>query len=95
MRNPNTRRDCCLSSAAFEGTELKVGKGANHIRAVPSQNIRSSGTRRLSPSGRWGERRNALSRFTPSPTINSARSIAGEFRLTSSLVFGVQMENRL
>jgi hypothetical protein len=46
---------------------LMVGKCANDIRAVPIHYIRSSVTRRLSPSGRWGEMRPSLSRFTPSP----------------------------
>jgi hypothetical protein len=52
MGNPTTFRDYRLSSAALEGSELIVGKGANRSRAVPIHSIRSSGTRSLSPFGR-------------------------------------------
>jgi hypothetical protein len=72
-----------------------VGKNANRIRAVPFQGIRSSGTRRLSPSGRWRERRPALSRFAPSPPINSVRYIAGVLKRPSRRAFGVKMEIRI
>jgi hypothetical protein len=48
-------------------------KGANRIRAVPFQSIRSSGTRRHSPFGWWRETSTALSLFAPSPKINSVR----------------------
>jgi hypothetical protein len=65
MGTPNAWRDCGLSSAELERTELMVGKSANRIRAVSVHSIRLSGTRRLSPSGRWRERLPALSRFDP------------------------------
>jgi hypothetical protein len=67
-----------------------VGKGANRIRAVTFHSIQSSGFRRLSPSGWRRELRPALSRFAPSPTIKSDRSIAAELRRTSRRVVGVK-----
>jgi hypothetical protein len=78
MENPTTRRYCHLGSVALERTELIVEKCTHRIRAGPFHSIRSSGTRRLSPSGRWRERRPALSQFAQSTTINLVRSIAGE-----------------
>jgi hypothetical protein len=69
MGSPTTLRDYRLISAAMEVTELIVGKVANRIRAVPIHSFPSSGNLRLSPSGRWREKRPALSRFAPSPTI--------------------------
>jgi hypothetical protein len=95
MGTPSTWRDCRLSSAALERTELMVGKGAIRIRVVLFHSIQLSGTRRLSPFGRWRERRLALSRFAPSPTINSVRLIAGELRRPSCRVFEVHLEIRL
>jgi hypothetical protein len=95
MGTPTTWLDCSLSSAALERTEFMVGKIANHIRTFPFHSIRSSGTRRLSPSGRWGEMRPALSWFTRSHTINSVRSITGDLKHPSRGVVGVQLENRL
>jgi hypothetical protein len=65
MENPTTWRDCRLSSHELDRTELMVLKVANRIRAVQFYSIRLSGTRRLSPFGRWRETRNALSRFAP------------------------------
>jgi hypothetical protein len=94
MGTPTMCRDCSLSSAALERIELMVGKGANRIRADPFHIIRFSGTRRLSPFGRWLETRTALRRFDPSPTINSVSSYAGELRRASSRVVEVQMEIR-
>jgi hypothetical protein len=78
MGTPTTFRYYRLSSAALEETELIVGNCAKRIRAVTFHSIRLSSIRRLSPSGRWDERRPALSRFAPSPNTNSVRSIAGE-----------------
>jgi hypothetical protein len=95
MGNPTTWHDCSLSPEALERTELMVGMAANRIRALPFQSLRSLITRRLSPSGRWGEMRPALSHFTPSHTINSVRSIAGDLKTSSRGVVGVQLENRL
>jgi hypothetical protein len=95
MGTPTTWCDCSLSSAALERIELIVGKGANRIRTFPFLSIRSSVTRRLSPSARLGEMRPALSRFIGSPNINSVRSIAGYLRRNSRRVVGVQFENRL
>jgi hypothetical protein len=95
MGTPTTFRDFLLSSAALEETELIVGNCANRIRAVPLHSIRSSSIRRLSPSGRWYERRPALSRFAPSPKTNSVRSIAGELRSPSRRVVVVQLEIRI
>jgi hypothetical protein len=92
MGTPTTFRDYRLSSAAFEETELMVGKCANRLRAVPFLSILLSGTRQLSPSGRFRERRPALSRFASSPTIKSVLSIAGEFRRPSRSVVGVLLE---
>jgi hypothetical protein len=89
MGTPTTFRDYCLSSAALEETELIVGKGANRIRAIQIHSIRSSSNRRLSPSGRWRERRPALSRFAHCPIINSVRFIAVELKRPSRLVVGV------
>jgi hypothetical protein len=73
MGTPTMWRDCSLRSAALVRIELMVGKGANRFRAIPIQSIRSSGTRRLSPFGRWREKRTALSRFATSPKIISVR----------------------
>jgi hypothetical protein len=70
MGSPTMWCDCSLRSDALEITELMVGKVANRIRAFRFHSIRSSVTRRLSPSGRWGERRPAQIRFTHTPTIN-------------------------
>jgi hypothetical protein len=92
MGIPATWLDCSLSSAALERTELMVGKNANCIRAVTFYSIRSSGMRRLSPTGRWRGRRPAMSRFAPSPTINSVLYIACELRRPSRSVVGVQLE---
>jgi hypothetical protein len=69
MGTPTTWCDCSLRSDALEKTELMVWTGANRIRAVLFHSIRSSRKRRLSQSGRWRERRPALSRFAPSLTI--------------------------
>jgi hypothetical protein len=80
MGTPTRFRGYCLRSAALKETELMVGKCAKRIRAVTFHSIRSSGTRRLSPSGRWCEMRPALSRFNPSPSINTDRYIAFELR---------------
>jgi hypothetical protein len=66
MGTPNTWRDYSLISAALERTELMV-RCANIIRAFLYHIIRSSGTRRLSPSGRWPEMRPALSQLVHSP----------------------------
>jgi hypothetical protein len=63
-----------------------VEKSANRIRAVPFHSIRSLGTRRLSPSGRWLKMRPALIQFAHSPTINSFCFIAGDLRRTSRRV---------
>jgi hypothetical protein len=90
MGTPTTFSDYRRSSASLEITELMVGKCANGMRVVPFQIIRSSGTRRLSPTGRWREWSPALCRFAPSPTINSVLSISGELRRTSCCVFEVQ-----
>jgi hypothetical protein len=79
----------------LETNELVVGKSANRSSAVIFHSIRSSGTHRLSPSGRWRERRPAMSRFAPSTTINSVRYIAGELRRPSRRDVGVQMEIRI
>jgi hypothetical protein len=72
-----------------------VGKDANRIRSFPFHSIRTSGTRRLSPSGRCRGRRPALSRFVPSPTINFVLSIADELRCSSGRVVSIKMEIRL
>jgi hypothetical protein len=72
-----------------------VGKGANRIRAVHVYSIQTSGNRRLSPSGRWRERRPALIQFAHSPNIYSVYSIAVEHRRHSSRVVVVQMEIHL
>jgi hypothetical protein len=95
MENPTTWLDCRLSSPALDRTELMVGNGANRIRAVHFHSIRSSGTRRLSPSGRCHERRPGLSQFVPSPAINSVLSFACELRRPSRRVVGVQLEFRI
>jgi hypothetical protein len=92
MGTPTTWRDCSLSSAAMERIELIVGKFAKRNRAVPFHSIRLSGTRRLSPFGRWRETRADLRRFAPSPTINSVRSFAGGLRRPSSRFVEVQMD---
>jgi hypothetical protein len=94
MGTPTTWCECRLISALLERTKLMVGKGAICIRAVPFHSIRSSGMRRLSPSGPWCERRPALGRFAASPTINSVRSIACQLRRPSRRVVGVQLEIR-
>jgi hypothetical protein len=86
--NTTTWRDSSLSSAALERNELIVGKFENRIRAVQLHSIRSSGTHRLSHSGRWQERLTATCRFTPSHTINSVRSVACELRRRSRRVVG-------
>jgi hypothetical protein len=83
MENPTTWFYYRLNSPALDRTELMVGKVANSIRAVHFHSIRSSGSHRLSPTGRCRESRPALSQFVPSPTINSVRSIACELRRTS------------
>jgi hypothetical protein len=70
METHTTWRYCRLSSPALDRIELIVGKCANLIRAFPFHSIRKSGTRRLSPSSRWREMRNALIRFALSPAIN-------------------------
>jgi hypothetical protein len=80
MQNPTTWRDCCLRTPALDRTEMIVGKVAKRLRAFHFHSIRSLDTRRNSPSGRCRERRQALSRFLPSPTIYSVRSIACELR---------------
>jgi hypothetical protein len=67
------------------------GKSAKRIRAFHFQSIRSSGSSRISPSGRCLERRPALSRIVLSPTINSVHSIVCELRHPSRRVVGVQM----
>jgi hypothetical protein len=67
----------------------------NRIRVVPSQSIGSSGTRRLSPSGRWQGRPPALIRFANSPTNYTVLYTAGALRRTSCHVLGVQLEIRL
>jgi hypothetical protein len=95
MGTPTTWRDCSLRSGALERIELMLGNCANRIRACPFHSIRSSVNRRHSQTGRWGVRRPALSRFTPSPKFNSVRSNAGELRRPSHPVVGVQLENRL
>jgi hypothetical protein len=95
MGTPNTWRECGLGSAALERAELMVGKFANRIRTVPFQSIRSSGTRRLTRSGGWRERRLALGRSAPSPNINSVRSIAVELRRPSFRVFEFKVGIRL
>jgi hypothetical protein len=69
-----------------------VWKTANRIRSVQFHSIRSSGTRRLSPLGRWRERRPALIQIGHSTTIDSVRSIAGELRQASRSVVGVRLE---
>jgi hypothetical protein len=61
-------------------TELMVAKCATRIRVVPFHIIRLSGICRLSPSGRWRERRPVQSRFATSPAIKSVCSIQVEFR---------------
>jgi hypothetical protein len=91
MATPTTFSDNRQSSAAFENTELIVGKCANGMRAVHIYTIRSSGTRRFSPSGRWRERRHATNPFAPSPTINSIRYIACELRRPSPCIVAVQL----
>jgi hypothetical protein len=95
MGTQTTFSDYRLKSATLEKTELMVGKCANRIRVVPFHTIQSSVNCRLSPSDRWRERRAALSRFAPSTTINSVRSIAGELRRPVCRVFEVQLEIRL
>jgi hypothetical protein len=95
MGTPTTWRDCCLTSPALDRNELMVGKCANRISVVHFQSIRSSGNLRVSPTGRYRERRPGLSQFVPSPTINSVRSIAYELRLPSHRVVGVQLEIRI
>jgi hypothetical protein len=67
MATPTTFSDYGRSSAALQTNELMVGKCANGIREFLFHSIRSSGTRRFSPSGRWRERRLALIRFAHSP----------------------------
>jgi hypothetical protein len=62
----------------MEITELMVVKGANRINVFLFHSIRSSFTRRRSPSGRWRERRPALIQFAQSSTINSVPSFAGD-----------------
>jgi hypothetical protein len=52
MENPTKWRYCSLGSFPLERTDLMMGKFAHRLRAVPFHSIRSSGTRRLSPSGR-------------------------------------------
>jgi hypothetical protein len=94
MGTPNTWRDYRLSSAELEITELMVGKSANRIKEFSVHSFRSSGNRRLSPSGWWRERRPALSRFAPFPTSKSVRSIACELRRPSRRVVLVQLETR-
>jgi hypothetical protein len=71
-----------------------MGKGVNRCKAVPIHSIRSSGIRRHSPSGRWLWRRPVMRRLTPSPTIYSVRSLAGELRRNSRRVVGVQLDIR-
>jgi hypothetical protein len=95
MGTPSTWRDCSLSTAALEGTELMVGKCAIRIRVVHFHSIRLSGTRRNSPSGRWRERLPDLRRFAPSPTIKSVRCIPGELRRPSRSVVEVQLKIRI
>jgi hypothetical protein len=90
MGTSTTWCDCSLRSAALERNELMDGKGANRIIAVPFHSIRSSGSRRLSPTGRCRERRPALSRFIPSPTINSVHSIAASLKFTRRSFFEIR-----
>jgi hypothetical protein len=65
MENPTTWRSCRLSSPTFDRTGLMVGKRANRIKAVHLHSIRSSGTLRLSPTGRWREMRTNLRMIAP------------------------------
>jgi hypothetical protein len=95
MENTITWRVCRLSSHALDRPELMVRKGSNRLRAFHFHSIRSSGTDRISPSGRCGERRPALLCFVSSPTINSVRSFACELRRTSRSIVGVQSEIRI
>jgi hypothetical protein len=95
MGIPNTRSDCRLRSTALERTELIVRKSANRFRAFPVHSIRSSGTRRLSPSGRWREMRPALSLFAPFNTIKSVLSIACELQRPRRRVVLVKLEIRI
>jgi hypothetical protein len=94
MENPTTWRDFRLSSPGLDRTVLMVGNGAKRIRAFHIHSIRSSGTRRLSPSGRWLEWRFALIRFVPSTNINTVDFIASELRGPSRRVVGFQLEIR-
>jgi hypothetical protein len=80
MGTPTTWRNCSLTSAAMERIELMVGKFANRIRAFPFHRTRLPGARSHSLFGRWREMPTALRRFTPSPTINSVLSVAGDLR---------------
>jgi hypothetical protein len=52
MENPTKWCYCGLGSFALERTDLMVGKFAHRLTAVTFHSIRSSGTRRLSPSVR-------------------------------------------
>jgi hypothetical protein len=79
----------------MEQTEFMLGKVTNRIGSFPLDSIRSSGTRRLSPSGRWLKRRPATCRFAPFPTINSVLYIAVELRRPSPRIDAVQIEIRL
>jgi hypothetical protein len=78
------------------------GKCSKGYRAVHLQSIRSSGTRRLSPTGvsrrmpddRMFWKGTTLKRFALFPTFNSVLSNAPELRLKSHHVVGFTMENR-
>jgi hypothetical protein len=63
MENPTTWRDFRLSSPGFDRTEFIVWNGAKRFGAFHFHSIRSSDTRRLSPSVRCRERRPTLRRF--------------------------------
>jgi hypothetical protein len=89
MGTPTTFRDYRLSSAALEITELMVGKVANRIRVVPFHRILPSGNLRLSPSGRWRERRPVLyGSLPPQPSIQLyPLRVSSDARHASSLEF--------
>jgi hypothetical protein len=53
MKKQTTWRYCGLGSFALEITEFMVERFAHRLRAVPFHRILSSGTRLMSPSGRW------------------------------------------
>jgi hypothetical protein len=65
----------------MERTDLKVGEGANRLRAGRLSRHRPDGEIRREPDDRMLWTENSLMRFEDFPTINSVLSNSAELRL--------------